>query len=59
MIPTIEERANKVKRLCLHYGIQRLDLDLFGATGCSGVAFWATCGWWWSQRNPYFLQSVE
>lgn len=31
MIPTIEERADKVKRLCLHYGIQRLDLDLFGS----------------------------
>lgn len=29
MIPTIEKRVDKLKRLCLQYGIQQL--DLFGA----------------------------
>ena len=29
MIPTIEERADELKRLCLTYGVRRL--DLFGS----------------------------
>ena len=33
MIPTIEERAEELKRLCLHYGVRRLDLFGSAATG--------------------------
>ena len=33
MIPVIEERADELKRLCLHYGVRRLDLFGSAATG--------------------------
>ncbi len=33
MIPIIEERAEELKRLCLHYGVRRLDLFGSAATG--------------------------
>ena len=33
MIPAIEERADELKRLCLQYGVRRLDLFGSAATG--------------------------
>ena len=33
MIPTIEERADELKRLCLTYGVRRLDLFGSASTG--------------------------
>ena len=33
MIPVIEERADELRRLCLHYGVRRLDLFGSAATG--------------------------
>ena len=33
MIPVIEERADELKRLCLQYGVRRLDLFGSAATG--------------------------
>ena len=33
MIPTIEERADELKRLCLAYGVRRLDLFGSASTG--------------------------
>ncbi len=33
MIPAIEERADELRRLCLHYGVRRLDLFGSAATG--------------------------
>ena len=33
MIPEIEERADELKRLCLVYGVQRLDLFGSASTG--------------------------
>ena len=33
MIPAIEKRADEVKRLCLQYGVRRLDLFGSAATG--------------------------
>ena len=33
MIPAIEERADELKRVCLQYGVRRLDLFGSAATG--------------------------
>ncbi|MDE0434578.1 MAG: nucleotidyltransferase domain-containing protein [Bryobacterales bacterium] len=33
MIPVIEQRADELKRLCLQYGVRRLDLFGSAATG--------------------------
>ena len=33
MIPAIEERADELRRLCLHYEVRRLDLFGSAATG--------------------------
>ena len=33
MIPAIEERADELRRICLHYGVRRLDLFGSAATG--------------------------
>ena len=33
MIPTIEERADELKRICLTYGVRRLDLFGSASTG--------------------------